>query len=250
MGKFTVGTSKVLLVKSFKGFTLIELLVVIAIISILASILFPVFARARENARRASCMSNVKQIALGFMMYTQDYDGRFPYYSGGGEMGFVYPYVKNNQVFRCPSSGLVDQHDTDVSSYYSTDYGMPASYDSSSWPRAIILSGGSPQLLSAIPEPSITCLLGETRYASTTLNYGFDRFEAKTFPDKGIFNGLPQTERHLGGSNYAYVDGHVKWLKKKKRLRFLTTKMVLLSFGGPTERRAIIPRITGVVHNK
>ena len=61
-----------------KGFTLIELLVVIAIISILASILFPVFARARENARRASCMSNLKQIGLGFMMYVQDYDERFP----------------------------------------------------------------------------------------------------------------------------------------------------------------------------
>ena len=60
------------------GFTLIELLVVIAIISILAVILFPVFARARESARRASCMSNLKQIGLGMMMYVQDYDGRFP----------------------------------------------------------------------------------------------------------------------------------------------------------------------------
>ena len=214
MKKLT-GTTQVPLSKRYKGFTLIELLVVIAIISILASILFPVFARARENARRASCMSNLKQIALGFMMYTQDYDGRFPYYASGGQMAFVFPYVKNSQVFRCPSSGLVDQHDNDMSSYYSTDYGMPASYDSPSWPRAIILNTGSPQLLSAIPEPSITCLLGETRYASTTHNYGFDRFEAKTFPDKGIFNGLPEPERHLGGSNYAYVDGHVKWLKKE-----------------------------------
>ena len=61
-----------------KGFTLIELLVVIAIISTLAAILFPIFARARENARRASCMSNLKQIGLGFMQYTQDYDEEFP----------------------------------------------------------------------------------------------------------------------------------------------------------------------------
>src|SRR5471032_187855 len=62
----------------FKGFTLIELLVVIAIIAILAAILFPVFARARENARRASCQSNLKQIGLGFQQYSQDYDERFP----------------------------------------------------------------------------------------------------------------------------------------------------------------------------
>jgi len=65
-----------------KAFTLIELLVVIAIISILAAILFPVFARARENARRANCMSNLKQLALGMMMYTQDYDEKFPNYVG------------------------------------------------------------------------------------------------------------------------------------------------------------------------
>jgi prepilin-type N-terminal cleavage/methylation domain-containing protein/prepilin-type processing-associated H-X9-DG protein len=201
------------------AFTLIELLVVIAIISILASILFPVFAQARENARRASCMSNLKQIALGWMMYTQDYDGRLPYYTSAGEMALVFPYVKNSQVFRCPSSGLVDQHDTDVSSYYSTDYGMPASYDSSSWPRAVVLNKASStapfatQLIAAIPEPSITCLLAEDKYASTTYNYGFDRFNAKAFPIQQTFNGLPQPERHLGGSNYAYVDGHVKWLK-------------------------------------
>lgn len=104
-----------------RAFTLIELLVVIAIIAILASILFPVFARARENARRASCMSNMKQIGLGMMMYTQDYDERMPFgslaYPAGtvkfpnGYMGatapwylMIYPYVKSLQVFNCPSA--------------------------------------------------------------------------------------------------------------------------------------------------
>src|SRR5690606_29628861 len=115
--------------KKSNGFTLIELLVVIAIISILAAILFPVFARARENARRASCMSNLKQIGLGMMMYTQDYDGKYfarYYYSGSSTPGssggslvsevrppatssstndywLLYSYIKNRQLFQCPS---------------------------------------------------------------------------------------------------------------------------------------------------
>ncbi len=100
-----------------KAFTLIELLVVIAIIAILAAILFPVFARARENARRSSCQSNLKQIALGIKQYTQDYDEKFPYAAnvdstsstapaGPGPIGWadgIQPYVKSIQLFQCPS---------------------------------------------------------------------------------------------------------------------------------------------------
>jgi prepilin-type N-terminal cleavage/methylation domain-containing protein/prepilin-type processing-associated H-X9-DG protein len=112
-----------------KGFTLIELLVVIAIIAILAAILFPVFARAREQARKSSCTSNMKQITLGMLMYTQDYDEMFPAgkpdcshgpFNAWNQPGqgiddfhmqamfyavLIQPYMKNLQVFRCPSVG-------------------------------------------------------------------------------------------------------------------------------------------------
>ncbi len=145
------------------GFTLIELLVVIAIIAILAAILFPVFARARENARRSSCMSNLKQISLGVMQYIQDYDEKYPMSwfgrvssgtfgsyiqtqpgtpglafavcdpgscGSGGKgnfitwMDMVHPYVKSTQLFRCPSS-----HDaaTVPDYHYSGAYGNTAS---------------------------------------------------------------------------------------------------------------------------
>ena len=117
------------------GFTLIELLVVIAIIAILAAILFPVFARARESARRASCLSNLKQLGLAIVMYAQDYDDTFPgcaswtsspwynppYYSVGFKPT-IMPYVKNAQVFLCPTGAKIEDAATmtqlEGNSYY------------------------------------------------------------------------------------------------------------------------------------
>ena len=101
--------------KTKSAFTLIELLVVIAIIAILAAILFPVFARARENARRSSCTSNLKQIGLGVIQYQQDYDEKFPLLRNNGNAneqggnGFggtwvaIQPYLKSTQILQCPS---------------------------------------------------------------------------------------------------------------------------------------------------
>src|SRR5579863_10464700 len=92
------------------GFTLIELLVVIAIIAILAAILFPVFAQAREKARQASCMSNEEQMALGVLQYTQDYDEVYPFGLGASWYAVswdinIQPYIKNLAVFECPDDG-------------------------------------------------------------------------------------------------------------------------------------------------
>src|SRR4051812_38101473 len=107
------------------GFTLIELLVVIAIIAILAAILFPVFARARENARRSSCQSNEKQVGLGFKQYIQDYDEKYPLGSGGGgtNVGWaenIQSYLRSTQIYQCPSETTSPSSTPSSASY--TDY--------------------------------------------------------------------------------------------------------------------------------
>jgi len=209
----------------FKGFTLIELLVVIAIISILSAILFPVFARARENARRASCMSNMKQIALGCIMYTQDYDGKmFPYKynnssnNNGSEMNMLAPYLKNAQIIRCPSSE--ENYSTCPSSdpyhWYCSSYGFPTVAGSDPR-RAVMMNlawGGSITILDSLPLPSLTCLLAEDKIGWNDGKTGYTKFNAYNLTSTG-YDGLPVLDRHLDGSNYAFVDGHVKWLKKE-----------------------------------
>jgi prepilin-type N-terminal cleavage/methylation domain-containing protein/prepilin-type processing-associated H-X9-DG protein len=195
------------------AFTLIELLVTIAIISILASILFPVFARARENARRANCMSNLKQLSLGWLMYAQDYDSRLPDYSAV-IMQKIQPYVNDVQVFRCPSRKHIT---TDAfHSPYGSYYGVPTGYRPTK--QVLInttVAGNSPLMIDEVAEPSKLCLLAETKYKIAALpDYGFDRFQATSLTSGG-FSGLPVLDTHLGGSNYAFLDGHVKWLKKE-----------------------------------
>ncbi|MDR3706666.1 MAG: DUF1559 domain-containing protein [Capsulimonadaceae bacterium] len=108
-----------------RAFTLIELLVVIAIIAILAAILFPVFAKAREKARQASCQSNMKQLGIGFVQYVQDYDERFPAATYWGSQ--IYPYEKSTGVFKCP-----DDVNTASTTSYPNSYAFNVNLDGQS----------------------------------------------------------------------------------------------------------------------
>jgi prepilin-type N-terminal cleavage/methylation domain len=178
-----------------KAFTLIELLVVIAIISILAAILFPAFARARENARRASCQSNLRQIALGVMQYTQDYDERFMPI-GGPAMRIPFrldPYLKSRQIWQCPSSTWeADSWD-----------GTPGDGEISYGFNGMWLFD---QSTAAVVKSSETVLYTENQYQGG--NSGFNSaYPRKGYP--GYTLGIP-IYRHLERANVAFVDGHVK----------------------------------------
>jgi prepilin-type N-terminal cleavage/methylation domain-containing protein/prepilin-type processing-associated H-X9-DG protein len=210
--------------KRKKGFTLIELLVVIAIIAILAAILFPVFARARENARRASCQSNLKQIALGFAQYTQDYDEKLPLWFAdldgvtpspnafnstttlagqpGQDQGWaelLQPYLKSKQIFQCPSETTAPGADGSNVNY--TDYmfngDIAGNYG---------VAGGLS--LAAIEFPTKTVLNADAPSQHSASIFGNNWAWQATPPGTNDYY-----HRHLDGANISFVDGHVKWLK-------------------------------------
>jgi prepilin-type processing-associated H-X9-DG protein len=183
-------------------------------------------------------MSNMKQIALGWLMYTQDYDGKLPYFDyDGSEMAKVSPYVKSRQIFLCPSANLplastYDPTSSAAGAVYGTEYGMPAIYASTGGNAALynITNGagtinGSVAIMDTIPQPAITCLLAETvrTIGSLANQVGYDRFRANPASPLDIttdtgFDGVVDVARHFDGSNYAFMDGHVKWLKKEVAL--------------------------------
>ncbi|HZO87508.1 MAG TPA: DUF1559 domain-containing protein [Chthonomonadaceae bacterium] len=184
-----------------RAFTLIELLVVIAIIAVLAAILFPVFAQAREKARQTVCLSNMKQIALGIYMYAQDYDETLPTTADDGRLSWIdqiVPYVKNDQIRRCPSDSGFALHPEHKSSYGVNNY------------------FGLGMSLAAISTPS------DTIYAAELVGENEDDHFHPMYwgnvPDNDWAwrNGKP-TEvayaRHNGGANYAFLDNHAKWLR-------------------------------------
>ena len=213
-----------------KGFTLIELLVVIAIIAILAAILFPVFARARENARRSSCSSNLKQIDLGFQQYIQDYDERFPLVAGGGSdtvtptdtsQGWaiqLQPYLKSSQIFQCPSeSNSPANSNPNVAGYGGVGY-------SDYWYNSRL--GGTSD--AQIGQVSSTVINGDGENGSAAYAFNGNNITNNGLTPAtnaaGTANPAPTVTlsgatnqafglRHLDGLNYAFADGHVKWLK-------------------------------------
>ena len=210
-----------------KGFTLIELLVVIAIIAILAAILFPVFARARENARRASCQSNLKQIGLGILQYTQDYDEKYPVYrmdGGTGNAGSTYgwadgiqPYVKSEQLFQCPSDTNPPPSGTTtpkpVQPGY-TDYVYNVALGSQ--PGTGGTAAGSGAALASI-ESTALCMMaidGKINGTTATADNGSARMSTRGSGNPGYAaSGNFDTKRHLEGNNMLFADGHVKWQK-------------------------------------
>ena len=180
-----------------RGFTLIELLVVIAIIAILAAILFPVFARAREKARQTSCLSNLKQITLGALMYAEDYDETtvpFSLYASGAPMRedfhwLLMPYIKNSQIWTCPShSGQFNPNDAD---HYDQAGGYGIAYPG-------IAETGRGAALGAIEFPSDTVWFGDCR---------------DNWLDSGSYGGHIDP-RHNGMANVSFVDGHAKAMTK------------------------------------
>jgi len=209
-----------------KGFTLIELLVVIAIIAILAAILFPVFARAREKARQSTCLNNCKQIAMGMMMYAQDYDEILPVAFMGDATGLgiawptlIYPYTKNMGVTICPSHKQVYTAEW-VSPYNLDERGNYTSVFDVSYQLNLITTwnwtvwadgpgnhygpGGRP--MSQVQSPADTILFWEGCAPDAWSDNHFWGWDAAPYPCQVRI-------RHTGGFCVGFADGHAKWTR-------------------------------------
>jgi len=220
-----------------RGFTLIELLVVIAIIAVLAAILFPVFAQARERARQTACLSNSKQLSIALTMYTQDYDERLPLYqfpdpNGGPTYGWQWammPYFKNSQVLICPSaekicdiSGASQNYDPTYanpgaglgSGSYGYNYAYLGTYSGSApnytYTTHTLAEIGETSRTVAFTEITSMMGTGATYYPSL---WDTSRSNACTAGSLGI---KQFATRHMNGNNVVFTDGHAKWMKPEQ----------------------------------
>jgi prepilin-type N-terminal cleavage/methylation domain-containing protein/prepilin-type processing-associated H-X9-DG protein len=214
-----------------KGFTLIELLVVIAIIAILAAILFPVFARARENARRASCQSNLKQVGLAFAQYIQDYDERYPGYAGwgggGGWATMIDPYLKSTQVLQCPSvrpaTGVTYQANA-MTGCGTANGGVTAGGTNCNASDPSGIGVGVNNSVIGLPAQTILIFEGSNSYYPTAgawVVYNGTGGCGGGYGWQGLYCGqdVPKYRKiHLDGTNMAFCDGHVKWYSEAKLL--------------------------------
>jgi prepilin-type N-terminal cleavage/methylation domain-containing protein/prepilin-type processing-associated H-X9-DG protein len=181
-----------------KGFTLIELLVVIAIIAILAAILFPVFAKAREKARQTACLSNMKEICLATMMYAQDYDEVYPIDGAYSWYQMTQPYVKNDQVYVCPSWRQA---------------AWPGKH--SCTPNAMMATYAPYNRSSALPIAWVKSPADFILFSECNRNCGW------TWRDQPTLDTTP-VDLHNGGINCGYYDGHAKWRRRWGRLADMT----------------------------
>jgi prepilin-type N-terminal cleavage/methylation domain-containing protein/prepilin-type processing-associated H-X9-DG protein len=193
------------------GFTLIELLVVIAIIAILAAILFPVFARAREKARQTSCLSNLKQLGLAALMYTEDYDETSVaarMYGGDWWGGMLEPYVKNEQVFSCPSCNYPVRGQGYDNLGYSFNAGMGywVGHPSRSGPMY-----EGVKIASVVYPTSTPWVCDATMWYSQLPNLQICMYALPSYGRDLTKDCWPLI--HNGGRNLNFVDGHAKWMK-------------------------------------